>query len=337
MSMIIAGSSLVNSNALLSVGNSEKTVTRAAFDVGSGYIKICVGEVDPVLKSVEKILYFDLRTVGFSQDLKNREDKQFILQIQEIAFQTIEELKRNAEKYQPKEWAGIATEASRNATNAQEMFDRMRNLFDVNIRIVSQDEEGYIGFETAMATSKVKQDDLVAYDSGGSSFQLAASINGNVNIVKGNYAFLNALDLFFKEVRGLKTASPNPVAIHEADALIRLLREKVPVLPQEFKEKLASPTTTVVGVGLKTTIFGFGVQGTGKNTFSKEELLEAIYRNCNKTDQELQQFSKPSFSVVGMILLYSVLEELGIEKLTFSEANGNCEGILIDSKFWQFN
>lgn len=69
-------------------------------------------------------------------------------------------------------------------------------------------------------------------------------------------------------------------------------------------------------------------------TYTKDELWAAIEEHCGLTDREMQKFYKPEDAVVGMILLYSILDGFGIDQLTYSFANGCCEGLLVDPSFW---
>jgi hypothetical protein len=118
---------------------------------------------------------------------------------------------------------------------------------------------------------------------------------------------------------------------------VPLLQARLPTLTPSFADKLKQKQTAVIGIGNENFLFAFGAIATGKNTYTKEELWKGIEAHCDLPDQQLQKFAKPDESVVGMILLYSVMEGLGIDQLTFCYANGSCEGLLIDPKYWIIN
>ena len=90
--------------------------------------------------------------------------------------------------------------------------------------------------------------------------------------------------------------------------------------------------TAVVGIGTKYFIFAMGKIATGKATYTKEELWDAIINRCGKEDAELktENFADPAETMVGMIFLYSMMQKMGIEKLTYQQSHGLCEAVLTD-------
>ena len=77
-----------------------------------------------------------------------------------------------------------------------------------------------------------------------------------------------------------------------------------------------------------------GATGVGKDSFTKEELWEAIKVHAGKPVEEMKQFAKPDTAVLGMVLLYSIMDSMGLHQLTSHHANGSCEGLLVDTGYW---
>src|SRR5579871_5973533 len=119
-----------------------KTITRAAVDVGSGSIKVTVAKIDPQNSKIQKILYSEEHVVPFKRDIQVGGKSQLSEKIQIVAFETLQKLQKQLAVYQPTEWKGIATAASRQATNAQEMYDKINEDLGIDIAIISQNEEG---------------------------------------------------------------------------------------------------------------------------------------------------------------------------------------------------
>lgn len=324
------------SNAIL----ESVVITRAGVDIGSKGLKVTVGDVDLSTQAITKIYYSKELSVPLKRDMQVSGQPRFSEAVQQLAIDTLAKLQQNLTSYQPVEWSGIATAASRESENAQELYDRMRKELGVNIKIISQEEEGRLGFNTAIAVSGLDRKSIISYDSGGGSFQLATDIDGKLEVVQGKFAHIVALADLVTKIRHQKLdigSSPNPVTIEEAQLLVPLLQARLPQVSDSFANKLKQEGTTVVGIGNENFLFAFGAIATGKKTYTKEELWKAIEAHCNLTDQELQKFAKPDESVVGMILLYSVMDGLGIPQLTFCYANGSCEGLLIDPQYWTIN
>jgi hypothetical protein len=112
------------------------------------------------------------------------------------------------------------------------------------------------------------------------------------------------------------------------------MKGRLPELSEAFKQKLQDPSTVIIGIGNENFIFAMGATAVGKNTYTKQELWSAIEKHAGKPASEMHKFSKPHESVLGMTLLYTIMDGLGIDQLTYSYANGSCEGLLIDSNYW---
>ena len=70
---------------------------------------------------------------------------------------------------------GVATAAFRKASNGAKFLHRVRDEIGIKIFIISQEQEATMGFLTACATSssELMAQEIVSWDSGGGSFQLA--------------------------------------------------------------------------------------------------------------------------------------------------------------------
>ena len=83
-----------------------------------------------------------------------------------------------------------------------------------------------------------------------------------------------------------------------------------------------------------TTFLQWGATAVGKATYTKQELWTAIEAHCGLPDEALTHFAIPQETLVGMVLLYSVMDGMGIDQLTYAYANGSCEGLLLDPNYW---
>ena len=313
-----------------------QTITRAAVDVGSGGLKVTVAKVDPLSQKIHKILYAKEHSVPLKRDLQVGGKSEFSEKIQQVALETIAQLQKDVASHRPSEWRGIATAASRQAKNAQEMFDRIEQELGVSISIISQNEEGRLGFMTAAAVSNVAPEQLISFDSGSGSFQLSTLIDGQLEVVEGQLGHIPSLEALM-EIRGqtldLQTP-PQPVTLEEADQLVVMLQKKLPSLSEAFAYKIKDSNAKIVGIGNENFIFAMGAAGVGKNTYTKEELRTAIEKYAGKPAEQMSKFSKPHEAVLGMVLLFSIMDGMGIDQITYCYANGSCEGLLVDTNYW---
>lgn len=324
--------SVINLNA-----NDVTVVNRAAVDVGSGGMKVTVAEVDTATNKINKIFYSVEKTVALKRDMQISKEKRFSERVQQVALNVMAEFQVETAQYKPQEWAGIATAASRQAVNAQDLYDRILKERGVKITIIPQEEEGRIGFQTAVAVSGLPKANIISLDSGSASFQLATEIDGKLQVVEGQLGYIPALTTLVVDIRGGEIdhhSSPNPVSLHEANQMVALLKQHLPMLSDEFKQKLCDRNNHVVAIGNEFFIYAIGAVATGKTTYTKEELWDAIIAHSDLNDADLQQFPRPEETLVSMIYLYSIMEGLGIDQLTYCNANGNCEGLLIDPTYW---
>lgn len=315
---------------------TPKTVTRAAVDVGSGSIKVTIAKVDSQNNKIHRILYSEEHPVPFKRDLQVGGSSILSEKIQKVAFEKLSILQKELAVHRPTMWKGIATAASRQAKNAPEMFRKINDDLGIDISIISQNEEGRLGFVTAAAVSGIPREKLIAVDSGSGSFQVTTLIDDHLEVIEGQLGHIPSLEMLM-EIRGQKLdlqTSPATVTLKEARLLVERMRAKMPTVPDAFLKKSKDPANTIVGIGNENFIFAMGAKGVGKKTFTREELWQAISRHAGMPAEELNQFAKPHTAVLGMVLLYSIMDSLGIEQITSCEANGSCEGLLIDREYW---
>ena len=91
-------------NALLTLGIfinlHAKIERRAAFDLGSGSIKLLVADFNKETHSIEKYIYSHTINISLSDDLANHGNDVFSQKIQERTKDIVHALKLEAEEYQ---------------------------------------------------------------------------------------------------------------------------------------------------------------------------------------------------------------------------------------------
>lgn len=312
-------------------------IRRVAIDIGSAETKLTIADVDIDTHKIVKIYYQDYKSVELRKDLAASQDGRLSKRIENKLIDTLNSYKTLTNSFMPIEWCGIGTAVFRKANNSQEFLERVRHSTGVPVHIATQTEEGEIGFQSAVAASGLDANQVIAWDSGAGSFQITTLNNDNdINMYGAEFAFVPALEVLIKEIRREEfnqESSPNPISIEEIELLALIIKnQKLPSIPNWLVET----QKTIVSFGGETSIFFVGQIATGRQKFTKNELWNAIKEFAGKTDEELSIFPEPRKAIVGLTLLYSVMNHCNIKTMEYVRTNsGCCEGLLVIEKYWE--
>ena len=157
----------------------QRMVRRAAFDIGSAACKIVVADVDlhaGSVPAITKIVLSERVSVQLSDDLNMGSGVQFSEHALQELREVLLEFKKQALEQGAEQFAGIATAAFRKASNGPSFLMQIRKE-GLPLRIMSQEREAWLGFLTANhLCPNVAAYDLVAWDSGGGSFQITTEV-----------------------------------------------------------------------------------------------------------------------------------------------------------------
>eukprot|EP00040_Diaphanoeca_grandis_P041815 m.263557 g.263557 ORF g.263557 m.263557 type:complete len:331 (-) comp50993_c0_seq1:48-1040(-) len=318
------------------------TVRRVAFDIGSGGSKVQIADVvihgDNV--RVAKVLYANQIPCKFGVDLSLSASGQLSETIMEYGLTIMTTYMAEAKRLDATVFGGVATEVFRKATNGLDYIARINNM-GANVRIVTQDLEAKLGYQTAVVVAAdVEPGGLVVWDSGGASFQITAEVDGMLEkfMRPCGVAIVTKMCVEAVQCRDYQTnQTPNPVTLSDAQHLIELIQSDV--MKQPTRPSFIHDNKTVVAIGGRNSIFRLAEQVSGSDVFSPEMVKTAINKLINKTDGELQQawcnwgdaalVDPPSYLVPKLCLLYAVMIELKISSVKFVTSDGSCSGVLV--------
>lgn len=310
-------------------------VRRAAIDVGSAETKLTIADVDTETNKIIKVYYQDYKTVELRKDLATSHDGTLSKEIEMKLITALNDYKTSTAKFSPDQWFGVGTSVFRNAKNGQKFLEHIKTETGIKIHLAAQIEEGEIGFKSAVAASGLDTDQVIAWDSGSGSFQITTMNADQLEMYGAEFAFVPALEVLINTIRGetfYPDHTPNPITIDETHLLALIIQnEKLPPIPNW----LALTDKKIVSFGGYTSIFSLGQIATGKETYTREELLDAIEKFAGKTDDQLTIFPVPQKAIVGLTLLYSVMNHCGINEMIYKRTNGGCEGLLIIPRYWE--
>lgn len=319
---------------------SHKIVRRAAFDIGSGQIKMQISDVGVTVNKIINVLLTDAVYIGLRENLVNSLDGRLSVDIQNKTVEAISELIKKASSFHPETYHAIATEVLRLAKNADALIERIENETGITVTIVSQEEEGILGFISAVSELDVDPDRVVSWDFGGGSFQITTKCNGHYVVYLGRLGIIPMKNaLLTIQGRDVGSAfSPNPISKSQATQAIQFIKENIKDVPVELCQKLNCPDIVVLGVGVNPL---WGMQQS--THFSSNRVLKELDGRLNLDDTAIRIKDsisvdlKESFPYIvsNLILAYGVMEALDINQVHYVGTQGaNAIGALLSPKYW---
>ncbi len=294
--------------------------TKAAFDLGSGMFRVLVADVEG--KKIQ-IRYSKMINVALAKDLLGSSDQMLSDVMQQNALEALRELKRCAEEHGATSFKGVATEACRKAKNGELFLNLLRHGSGIDdLKIISQKEEGILGFRTAMAFfPNLDEEKLIAWDIGGGSFQLTAKNGEEYEVYGAPLGNSIVTKVLTEEVRKKTYTNESviaPITLLECDAFIKSLQDKIPSPPSWLISQLEGATVVALaGTGPFAKIATY----TGSDTYTKKQVkgvIEQIAGNP-KIDSEL---------VERICLIYAIMEKFGMHEITRKQrVAGNALGL----------
>eukprot|EP01060_Flectonema_neradi_P014018 TRINITY_DN20731_c0_g1_i1.p1 TRINITY_DN20731_c0_g1~~TRINITY_DN20731_c0_g1_i1.p1 ORF type:complete len:327 (+),score=63.06 TRINITY_DN20731_c0_g1_i1:43-1023(+) len=314
-------------------------IRRAAFDIGSGVTKLQVATLDSNHKIIN-VLYGEERPVKFALDLKSSKGNTLSKDIQKEGIRVLGDMLNIARRHGAQEYSAIATEVFRKASNGSEYVDRVKRDLGMNVQIISQADEAVYGYRTLLALSgRNENDNLIGWDSGGASFQIATVRDNKLETYVGSLGASVSTALCVTEVQNKefkKDSTPNPVPLSDVDKLRTVLRSHLTPPPNWLKGEVYS-------VGGDNSIFCLAATLLSSDSFTPLDVEILIKVTANRTDDDLETICRykgttnmdPAALVVPKLtLLHTVMLYCGITKVTYLRAIGSCAGMLVtDSIF----
>jgi len=331
-------------------------VRRVAFDIGSGATKAVIADVDIGSSCIVDVLFGEEVPVSFSMDWKQSTDGALSAAIQDKGLQTLNTLARKATALGATQSAAIATEVFRKATNGESYLRRIREELGLVVQLVPQETEARLGFLSAAALSAVPREELIAWDSGGASFQITRqappSDEASSRFAAPLEAYLGALGvgvataMCVEEVQGAglrESPSPNPVSEGQAAELVRRLQARLSPVPSWL-----SGSMQVVAIGGRNSMFYLAtdvIKACGEylsqTAIHKDQVWRALLSVSDSTDDDLAArycthalSDPPSFVAPKLALLFAVMDFCDIPHIRFQLAIGSCAGMLVSESLF---
>jgi exopolyphosphatase/guanosine-5'-triphosphate,3'-diphosphate pyrophosphatase len=306
--------------------------------------KVHVADVDLTTSAIVKTYLEEEIEVLFGADWRSSGSKNELSpEIQVVGLDAAETLLAKVREIGVAEISGVATEVFRKARNGPQYLERLRQC-GLPVQLVAQEVEAELGFKTAISSGRFPEANVLAWDSGGASFQITAinsADNTTFQFYLGEFGSSVMTGYLVQDLRQqpLKLnaeARVNPVCLNEAKQMISYVQRSTPSVPVWIKDKVKVPTgLAVVGIGGPTAIFALASQICGnKDILKLSDVWSAIEKTVDKQEEELQQFQQTQMIVPKLCLLYAVMEKLMLPEINFQPALGCGPGLLIHPQFW---
>ena len=309
---------------ILEVNNLFSTrYIKGIIDIGTNSCRLFLAQVFQGEEiKIEREISKDVEIVKLGEDV----NKNGYLKKEAIS-RTVECLKRYKEKadsYGAKELVAFATSATRDSKNRDEFLNQVKEI-GIDIKCISGDREAQLNF---LGNSIVFEERILVLDIGGGSTEFTLGEKGEIEFVKSiNIGAVRGTERFFSTQ-------------NYTDDTIEKCREWVKDMISEVKF-LKNKNFTLVGVaGTATTQISvqkqMRVYDSSKVHMSEirlEELREnlKLFLECSVEKRKhivgLEE-KRADVIIAGTIILITIMEELGVNKMIVSESD-NLNGAMI--------
>jgi exopolyphosphatase/guanosine-5'-triphosphate,3'-diphosphate pyrophosphatase len=309
-------------------------IRRAAFDFGSGKMKLQVADVDTKKHLIVQSIYAEAVAVPLSKEAASHPQGFLSKEIQQQAIETARNLKQKAIELGAVQWVGLATEAYRKASNGQELIDRYVSELNIPVTMISQEEEGKMGFLALVAETGLDPSQVVSWDIGTGSFQIAYfDQEEKIQLYMaplGRITTKSAIIQFVKGEDPLKVASPNPMSVSDWENSLKYLEAVLPPIPDELVDKLKTADVQLIGISAHPEKL------RKLKTYDVNDVKELSRQCLYRKDSELaQEHTSPQLAVSELALVYSIMHKLNASIVNYmSTTSGSSSAILIEEKYW---
>jgi exopolyphosphatase / guanosine-5'-triphosphate,3'-diphosphate pyrophosphatase len=313
---------------------------RAAFDIGSGKIKVQVSDVDLTAGKIANVLFTDTARVPLREDLVRSLDGRLSREIRNQAVAAIKDLMKKIEPFHPEACHAIGTESLRLAKDGEGFREQIEKETGLSVTIVSQEEEGILGFVSAVSEAGIDPERAIAWDFGGGSFQVTAKCEGRYCVYEGRLGKVPLKETIIK-IQGKedRNLSPNPITRPQADEAIQCIKNNISNVPEELRRKIGHPDAVVLGVGIHPL---WGMKKSAE--FNKADVLEELEARLNLDDEAirikdsipLERKDAAFYVASNLILAYGVMEALEMAQVRYVGTLGaNAVGALLSPQYWR--
>jgi exopolyphosphatase/guanosine-5'-triphosphate,3'-diphosphate pyrophosphatase len=235
-------------------------------------------------------------------------------------LETLTGLKAISDAHKPDAIVACGTSALRDASNRQDLIDRIQSRLGISVKVVSGDEESRLTYTGAISGYPHRSADshFAVLDIGGGSTEIVngvgPSISSAVSIDVGSVRLTERI---------LKTSPPGASAIEDATRLVREHAKRIPPLKESAKLiGVAGTLTTLAAIDLRLSHFDRTKIDGCRLSASR---IESIFNELKALNlEQLRDYpqihsSRADILLAGIIILSEALRAVGRSEITVSD------------------
>lgn len=295
---------------------------RAAIDIGTNSIRLLIADVGEELKRIEKRT--TITRLGKGVDSRGLLNCDAILNSIDVLMQ----YKKAAYDYGIDEINAIATSAVRDAANRQEFIDLVKEKTGISIEVISGEKEAELGF--AGASLAVCGRKCTVIDIGGGSTELISGADGSISVSASiNAGAVRVTEKFFHS--GILDSHSILNACEFIRGLTGGIIETIRALGNREIVGIGGTATTLAAIDMKLSTYD--PDKVHKYVLTKDRIDDMFYMLSGMSVEERKKIpglqpKRADIIPAGALILKTILEDMGSDKITISESD-NLEGLLL--------
>lgn len=303
---------------------------RAAWDLGSGSVKVKAAKVNICELRIVQVLFEDTQKLGFKEDLEHSREKNFsessMKSAREFIARSLEKLKtQGVSRHQ-----AVATSAFRDAANGASFVESLNRDYHINVEVISQEREGELGYLAAQTQKPENMGAPPVWDIGGGSQQLSFMDQGRIKVFESSLASVGFKNQVLQKVKPkAKGGSPNPLTAVEIAQSLKLSEELSRQVVASFQGWFSFPHPAVLGIG--------GVHAAslarrlGKTTYTTAD-LEALLKKLAGLNDKALKSPYAATEVTNAILVLGMMRALKVDRVHIVKVNLT-DGLLVYASY----
>ena len=294
---------------------------KAAIDIGTNSTRLLIAEMNGNIKRIQKLM--TITRLGKGVDRCKRLSPESV----EKNISTLLKYKEIANDYGIDDIVTIATSAVRDASNRDEFVRAVKEKTDIDVEIISGEEEAELGFIGASSSSSGLS---AVVDIGGGSTEFVAGRNGDIKISKS--LDIGAVRITERFLYSEDMDGPSLIRAYEyIKSAVRPTADDIKALGDFRSIGVGGTITTLAAVDLGLVTYDsdkvHGYRLKKESVCSALKKFLAVSLNDRKKIAGLQP-ERADIIIAGTLILKIIMEEMDADSIIVSEQD-NLEGLLL--------
>ena len=298
----------------------EQVVVVAAIDCGSNSTRLLISEVkNGELKKLYKTHNVTKTSEGLEESRNISEDSKKRL------FKTLRSYLKEIEKYETNQILCIGTAVFRDAENAEEIIEQVKQKLNLEIRVITGEEEGQLT-SVGVLSDQGLDDNLLIVDIGGRSTEMIYDKQNKINVKSLNFGVVSLNESFLKQ---------NPTTPNEETLTIEFINNNLDTFHHFGNRKLIGVAGTFTSIAsifldqkkyndeeLHMTTIDYGWIESFYNKLKSMTVSQIIGKHSSLDPKRGKTLTS------GVLFTYSLMKKFEINELKVSKSD-ILEGLIL--------